>query len=146
MEQSRKHLKTWSIVVLIFTGLSLLDLVTELLFGDLNSVTIPEGSPENILLITKIILLAVSLLFLLPQLYIGIKGLKMAKNPDTSRGHIVWGTILLVISVIGLIPPVIAIIKQENIFENISQFAGILIEALVFYDYVKYAKAVRLGK
>ena len=146
MEQSRKHLKTWSIVVLIFTGLSLLDLVTELLFGDLNSVTIPEGSPENILLITKIILLAVSLLFLLPQLYIGIKGLKMAKNPDTSRGHIVWGTILLVISVIGLIAPVIAIIKQENIFENISQFASILIEALVFYDYVKYAKAVRLGK
>ena len=98
MEQTQKSLKLSSIFVLLFAGLSMVEIVAELLFGEINSVVIPEGAPENILMITKIILLAVSLLFLLPQLYIGIKGLKIAKCPDSSKGHIIWAAILLTFS------------------------------------------------
>lgn len=145
MEQSRKYLKISSIVVLIFAGLTLLNLVSELLFGELNRAEIPAGSPENILLITKIILLVVSILLLLPQVYVGIKGLKMAKNPDSSKAHIIWGTILLVIAVLGLVSPAIALIKQEDVFNNVSELFSILVDVIVFFDYVKYARRVSRG-
>lgn len=142
MEQARKHLKFASIAILALAGLTLINVVSEILFGELNSAEIPAGSPDNILLITKIILTVVSLICLFPQVYIGIKGLKVAKRPDSSKGHIVWGIILLVIAIIGLISPAIAIIKQDAVFENASELLSIAIEVAFLYDYVKYARAV----
>lgn len=146
MEQTRKHLKISSLIVLLFAALSLLNIVSELLFGDLNNATIPEGSPDNILLITKIILLVFSLVLLAPQIYIGFKGLKMAKNPDSSKAHIVWAIILFVLSIVGLISPAIAIVKQDNVFEHVSEFFSIVLEAVIFYDYIRCARAVSKEK
>ena len=142
MEQTRKHLKFSSFAILALAGLSLINIVSELLFGELNGAEIPVGSPDHILFITKIILMAVSFLCLLPQVYIGIKGLKVAKNPDSSKGHIVWGIILLAFAIVGLISPLVSIIKQDYVFENVSELLSILVEVAFFYDYVKYARAV----
>ena len=142
MEQSRKNLKILSIVMVVFAVLTLLSLVTELIFGNFNDAVIPEGSPDNILLITKIFVAVISFAFLLPQIYVGIKGLKMAKNPDSSKGHIIWATILLVISVIGLVSPIVSIIKLEAIFENISTIITILVDVVIYYLFIKYAKIV----
>ena len=143
---SRKGLKISSIVVLIFAGVSVLNIVSELLFGDLNNAEIPAGSPDNILLITKIILLAVSFVLLLPQIYIGLKGLKLAKYPDSSRLHIVIGIILLVLTAVDLISPMISVIKMESVFQNVSEFLGVIVEVMVYYEYVKYARAVSQGR
>ena len=142
MEQTRKHLKFSSLAILALAALSLINIVSELLFGELNNAEIPAGSPDNILLITKIILMVVSLVCVLPQVYIGIKGLKIAQNPDSSKGHIVWGIILLAFAIIGMISPLVAVIKQEEVFENASALLSILIEVAFFYDYVKSARAV----
>ena len=142
MEQTRKHLKFSSLAILALAALSLINIVSELLFGELNNAEIPTGSPDNILLITKIILMVVSLVCVLPQVYIGIKGLKIAQNPDSSKGHIVWGIILLAFAIIGMISPLLAVIKQEEVFENASALLSILIEVAFFYDYVKSARAV----
>ena len=142
MEQTRKHLKFSSLAILALAALSLINIVSELLFGELNNAEIPAGSPDNILLITKIILMVVSLVCVLPQVYIGIKGLKIAQNPDSSKGHIVWGIILLAFAIIGMISPLVAVIKQDEVFENASALLSILIEVAFFYDYVKYARVV----
>ena len=143
---SRKGLKISSIVVLIFAVVSVLNIVSELLFGDLNNAEIPAGSPDNILLITKIILLAVSFVLLLPQIYIGLKGLKLAKYPDSSRLHIVIGIILLVLTAVDLISPMISVIKMESVFQNVSELCGVIVEVMVYYEYVKYARAVSQGR
>ena len=145
MEQTRKHLKLSAIVVLVFAGLSLVQIISELLFGDINSAEIPEASPENVLLITKIILLVVSFVLLLPQIYVGIKGLKVAKNPDNSKGHIVWACILLVLSVIDLIEPITGFFSQGFVYENITAFFSVLLEITIYYDFIKYARAVLKG-
>ena len=142
MEQSQKHLKFSSLAILALAALTFINIVSEILVGELNSADIPAGSPDNILLITKIFIMVVSLLCLLPQVYIGLKGLKVAKNPDSSKGHIIWGTVLLVFAVIGLISPLVAIVKQDSVFENASELLSIAIEVAFFYDYVKAARAV----
>ena len=120
MEQTRKNLKTSSIIVLALAGLSLLN--------------------------TSMFILAVSLLILLPHLYIGIKGLKIAKKPDSSKGHIVWGIILIVFTCIGLISPLLALLQGNGeAFGNASELCSIAVDVYVLIEYVKYAKAVRNG-
>lgn len=148
MEQARKNLKTASIIVLALAGLSLLNLIFGIFFGDLNTelnnATIPDGSPDNVILIAKIFVLVVSILMLLPQLYIGLKGLKMAKKPDSSRGHIIWGIILLVFTACGLLSPLSAFLQGDSdAFANVAEFMSIAVDVFVLFEFVKYARAVR---
>ena len=149
MANARKNLKTSSIIVLLLAGLSLLNILFELFFGaldeSLKNVSLPEGSPENILMIAKAVILVVSILLLLPHLYIGFKGLKMAKKPDKSHAHVVWGVILLVITAIGLITPLTALVKGSDVLGNASEFFSIAVDVVVLFEYVKYARAVRRG-
>ena len=146
MEQARKRLKTSSIVVLILGGLTLLNILFEVFFGNLNDAVSPEGASATILLIVKILVLAVSLVLFLPQLYIGIKGLKMAKAPDSSKGHIVWGIILIVLGFVGLISPLTALIQGNgDALGNTSELLSIVVDITVLIEYVSAARAVRNG-
>ena len=146
MDNSRKYLKIWSFVVLLFAGLTLLEIVSALWLGDLSNIDLSTGNEALVLLVTRIVVLSVSLICLIPQVYIGVKGLKVAKNPDSSKGHIIWGTVLLVFAVIGVISPLTEIIKQNAVGENVRNLFGVIVEVTVFYDYLKYARAVARGK
>ena len=143
MEQSRKYLKLSSIAVLALAFFSMLQLVSELLFGDINQATIPEGAPDNILLITRIILFAVAFLLMLPNIYIGIKGMRIAKKPNASKAHIVWAIILLAFACLNIIEPVVTCVSDGMKSENISAVLSIAVEITVFFEYIKYAMAVR---
>ena len=143
MEQSRKNLKLSAIAVLVWAGATLIGLISELLYGEINSAAIPEGAPDNILLITKIFLVSISLLLLLPQVYIGIKGLRIAKNPNFSKGHIVWAVILLVFAVLGIIDPIVNLAKSGDTFNDIRSLSGVVLEIAIYFEYIKYAREVR---
>ena len=129
--------------MLVLAGFSMLQVVSELLFGELSHAVIPEGVPENVLLITRIFLFSFALLLTLPSIYIGIKGLRIAKKPNSSKGHIVWGMILLVLTFLSLISPVGDIINNGFKYDYISEFLSIAVEFAVFFEYIKYAIAVR---
>ena len=143
MEQTRKYLKLSSIAVLALAGFSMLQVVSELLFGEFANAAIPEGAPDNILLITRIIIFSFALLLTLPSIYIGIKGLRIAKRPNSSKGHIVWAIILLVFAALSLISPVVDFVNDGFNRGNISEFLSIAVEVSVFFEYIKYAIAVR---
>ena len=142
MEQSRKHLKISSIVILIYAAATLVKLLTEIFLGELNSAEIPDGSPANILLIAKIVLTVFSFIFLLPEIYVGLKGLKMAYNPDSSRFHILLAMILLGFTAVSMITPTIALFKGDSFGDNIGDVLGMVVEIFIYYDYVKYARIV----
>ena len=143
MEQTRKNLKLSSIVVLVLAGFSMLQVVSELLFGELSNAIIPEGGPDNILLITRIFLFSFALLLTSPSIYIGIKGLRIAKKPNSSKGHIVWGIILLVLASLSLISPVADFMNNGFKYDYLSEFLSIAVEITVFFEYIKYAIALR---
>ena len=121
----------------------MLQVVCELFFGELSNAIIQEGAPDNILLIRRIILFSFALLLMLPGIYIGIKGLRIAKKPNSSKGHIVWGIILLVLTSLSLISPVVDIINNGFKYDYISEFLRIAVEAMAFFEYIKYAIALR---
>lgn len=142
MENSRKQLKINSILVLVLGAASLLQVIAELCFGEINRAQLPEGAPENILEITKIIILVVSLVILLPQFYVGFKGLRIAKKPTASRTHIKWAIVLFVCTIIGILNSVIEVINGNDIKDYISSLLNLALEGIVYYEYIKYARLV----
>ena len=131
-----------ALIVLLFAGLTLLGIITELVYGDLNSAQIPAGAPENILLITKTFVMVIALLLMLPKVYVGVKGLKMAKAPNASKGHIIVAAIILAFSIFSLIDPAMAILKQDGTSGNVSSLFNILLEVTIYYEYIKNARLV----
>ena len=142
MEQMRKNLKIESFVVLLFAALNFFYLLSQIIFEDFNNGELPAGTDENTVLITKIVIMVVSFVMLLPQIYVGVKGLKIAKNPDSSKAHIIWAIILLVMTILSAISPISNIIKQESVSDNVSRVLGLLVEVMIFFDYIRYARAI----
>lgn len=143
MGQNRKHLKISSIIVLILTGLTFLRVAGKFLFSDSGIAMLPDGSSVILKLIVRFILVAVTLVYLLPQTYVGVRGLHIAKAPAKTKGHIVWAWILLVIAILGLIEPVTMIVQNASLSGNaLALFQGLLSIAIYVY-YIKCATAVK---
>ena len=139
-----------SVIVLGLAVLSLIEILYELFFGELSrELQNAAASAEpfgNIVLITQIFIAVVSLLLLLPQFYVGIKGLKVAKYPDTSVAHIVWAIILAVFTAIGFLSPIMDLIQGGDVLAGVATLLSMAVDFAVLVEYVKFAKAVRAGR
>ena len=73
------------------------------------------------------------------DLYLGIAGLRQAKGTSKGKANIILATIVFVIALIGLIPMIISLTKDQTAISSLfSSLAGLVI---MFY-YIKYAKKV----
>jgi hypothetical protein len=78
----------------------------------------------------------------LPFVYVGIKGIKFSKKPDLSKAHIVWATIFEVLIIIEIALTVFDMVKTGNIMSDLRALIGSVLEAIVFFVYIKSAKQV----
>ena len=143
MLNARKNLKWLSVVVLALAGLSFIRVVLEIFFVEFNTAMLPEGATEGLVLAAQIILCVVSIILLLPQIYVGVKGLKMAEKPDNSKAHIVWAIILTVISAISIISPVSNILNAGNVVDHVVELLDLATDVAVYVAYIAYAKQIR---
>ena len=144
MSISRNHLKEASFLVLLFTAFSFIRMIIQLFVGFEADPT-QVGVSHEIIVATMIVMLVVGLILLLPQLYVGVKGMKIAKNPTSSKGHIVWAVILLVFSAFGIISTVTSIAEQINVVDNVITLVDHALDVIVYCMYIKYANRVLKG-
>ena len=142
MEQKRKNLKVVSAIVLAFTGLTFLRTAVGYLFTDQGIAILPDGSSVILQLIVRLIMVAVTLVFVLPQIYVGVKGLRIAKNPAPAKAHVVWAWILLVIAILGLIEPVTAVLQPGGLAGNVVALIIGLLSIVIYFAYIRCARAV----
>ena len=145
MVETKKNLKILSIAILVLAGLSLVFSITNIFLA---TSAVQEATPtasKEAVLIAQIVVCVISILVVLPQVYVGIKGLKMVKNPDSSKAHIVWATILFVLALLALISPITSLIKAEgSIVTNLLSLVDTGLDAIIFALFIKYAKALRV--
>ena len=144
MSNSRNHLKEASFLVLLFTAFSFIRIIIQLFVGFEADPT-QVGVSHEIIVATMIVVFVVGLILLLPQLYVGVKGMKIAKNPTSSKGHIVWAVILLVFSAFGIIATVSSIVEQVNVVDNVITLVNHALDVIVYCMYIKYANRVLKG-
>ena len=144
MSISRNHLKEASFLVLLFTAFSFIRMIIQLFVGFEADPT-QVGVSHEIIVVTMIVMFVVGLILLLPQLYVGVKGIKIAKKPTSSKGHIVWAVILLVFSAFGIISTVTSIAEQINVVDNVITLVDHALDVIVYCMYIKYANRVLKG-
>ena len=142
MENYRKHLRDMSIIVLFFSLITCVINILDIFLKGFNMDNLPEGATAGLVLVTKIVMGVLSIVFLLPELYIGVKGIKIAKNPDSSKAHIVWATILAVLSVFALLSHISGL-AQSGIVNGLINIIGTAADVAIYVCYIVCAKQVR---
>lgn len=140
MEKNKKNLKVLSILILALAVYSLIRIVLSVFSIDLNPEDLTDGASATLLLIGQIFVCVVSFILLIPQIFVGIKGIKVSNNPDSSKAHIVWAVILTVLSVIGILSPASELIKGVAVLDNLLAVADMVLDAIIYIEYINYAK------
>jgi uncharacterized membrane protein len=140
MEKNKKNLKVLSILILALAVYSLIRIVLSVFSIDLNPEDLTDGASATLLLIGQIFVCVVSFILLIPQIFVGIKGIKVSNNPDSSKAHIVWAVILTVLSVIGILSPASELIKGVAVLDNLLAVADMALDAIIYIEYINYAK------
>ena len=139
MEKSRKSLKFMSEIILICLAFSFIRSILEVI---LTKVTTPDNIETQFIIIAKILLCVIYAALYIPQVYIGIKGIKVANNPDSSKAHIVWAVIFLVFAVLAMVSAVLGLINAENVTGNVFGLIDAIIDLALYFFYIKFAKQV----
>ncbi len=143
MDTLKKNLKSTSKLILFLLGLTVIRLVLDAAFGGLAVDKVPEGFTAEIYQVVLLISLVLSFLLCLPDLYMGIKGLKIAEKPDDSCAHIVWAKILFVITVIAVVSSLISLFNATDITMEILEFVNVVLSAIAYFIYIKAATDLR---
>ena len=115
METSRKNLKSMSLLVLVLAALALARNIMAVVSTGFKVDNIPEGMTEAFVKATMIGAFIGSIILLIPQIYVGIKGLKIANNPEiSSKGCIIVAKVLLVLAIIATVFSVADLAKAAD--------------------------------
>lgn len=145
MNNSRSHLKEASFLVLLFTAFSFIRMIIQFFVVGFEVDPAQVGASHELIVAAMIVVFVIGLILLLPQLYVGVKGMKIAKNPNFSKGHIVWAVILLIFSAFGIISTVSSIAEQINVVDNVITLVDHALDVIVYCMYIKYANRVLKG-
>ena len=143
MEKAKKNLKIASWLVLVMVAFSAVRMIVDAALKGFEVKEVPEGMTEDIVRIALIVAFALGFVVLLPQIYVGIKGLKVANAPCLAKGHIVWATILLVIALLSLISPISAIFSAEKVSSHLAELSNALVNVAVYALFLSSALEVK---
>jgi hypothetical protein len=135
-----------SVVILLFAAISLVRMTISLFTVGFKVDPAQVGVSPKIAVATMIVIFVINLLLLLPQVYVGVKGIKIAKEPTYSKTPSVWAVILLVFAAFGVISAISNISKQVNVVDNIFVLADHAIDVALYFFYVKYLNKVLKGE
>ena len=145
MEKSRKRLREASLLVLIFSALTFIRVFIELLRLGLGTKLPTADVSRELMLVTMIAMCVVNLLLLIPQVYVGVKGLKLSKEPRDTKVHIIWAVVLLVCAVLGSLYPLSSLIDGVSVTDNAIILVDHMLDVIVYCMYIKYANLVQGG-
>jgi uncharacterized membrane protein len=142
MEKNRKNLKVISILILALAVYSFARLALSVFTIEVNPENLAEGVSSSLLLVGQIFVCVVGFILLLPQIYVGIKGIKVSNKPDSSKAHIVWAVILAALSVIGIFSPVSELIQGVDVVGNVLAAVDMALDVIIYIEYINFANKV----
>lgn len=138
MEKNKIELKVVSILILAFIVMSIAGNVINACVNGLPTVNeVPEGLTKEAVDIIAIVIFALTFVVCLPQIYIGIKGLRISNGASAGgKAHKVWAIILAIFAVIALISSISGVVKAFSVPKLVNLLDPIIDVALYAYYYV----------
>ena len=148
--KDRKTLREGSIALIVLAVLDLINWVTsglaEFINGDIDDA-IAEVAPDLMSAVKAcfVVILALQAALILAQIIIGWFGLKVSRNPIANQGYITAAKVFYVLNIIAAVSAVISLIGSgsDALISNILTLICALADVLIYYYFIKSAKAVR---
>ena len=147
--ENRKNLHDYGLALIFLGALNLFMFVGTIVAGLVDGTfakAFADVAPE-LLLATKITLGVVGALMgllVFADVLIGMKALKVSKNPNTDKGYITAAKVFFVLSVISAISAVVSLFDGSTpIVDGILNLANAALGAAVYVLFVKAAQSVR---
>lgn len=139
MEKTAKNLKITSICILIVTVLRLVFAIITLCIG----LKTPEmemlaGLTPEIVSVVVTLAWVGSVISIVPGIYLGLKGLKVAKNPDSSKAHLICAMVLIVFTALAILS-----VFNQNV--NILEVVEVVAVGILYVLYYLEAKKLRVN-
>lgn len=145
----RKDLHDYSLVLILLSVLDVFSFFARLIASIVNgTVSDVLATVESDILgavkIGLIVFVALMTVIALSEAFIGIKGLKIAANPNTDKGYIVAAKILCVLSVIAAASFCSNFFGSNvDIVTNIFNLINSVLDVVIFVLFIRVANSVR---
>ncbi len=155
MEEHKKNLKITSYIIIILAIINIVLIGIEFATGELRenakklteeSISQTEGASEELGgMEEKVVDIAVygtiggTVIGVLFDVYLGIAGLRQAKGTSKGKANIILATIVFALAIIGLIPMIISLTKDQT---NISSLFSSVLGLIIMFYYIRYARKV----
>ena len=142
MDKHRKHLKEYSVLILIFTAISFARIVIDACIYGFTGANLPiTGIDPTLVKLVAIIFFIICIIFLLPDVYVGFKGMKEADKTTGAKAHIVWSLVLSILSLVATISAILSMFTGFD-FGKLIEVLDTAVDTALFYVYYITAKKV----
>lgn len=147
--ENRKKLHDYSIIIICFAVLNVFTfagtVIASLVDGSIGkALDTVEADMVGAVKIGLIIFSVLTALLTFSDAFIGIKGLKVSREPNTDKGYIIAAKIFFVLSVLATISAAAALAdKNTQIIDGILTLANAVIDVFLYALFIKAANAVR---
>ena len=140
MENTKKALKIVSIAILVLAALSLVSGIIHLATIDESKLKVTKEISLELAKTIAVISGIISLLFILPRVYLGVVGLRGAK--EGSRAHIIVAIIFFIFSLIGVIGSISGLFGAADMLNAILGLIESVAVSGLYFIYIKCAREI----
>ena len=141
----KKDLKVVSIVILALVGLSLIRMIVGACIDGIPQIQATEGLSKDIIKIASTIAFALAFVLLLPQVYIGVKGIKIANGGAFGKAPFVWTIILAILAAVATVSAIVDMFKVFN-FDTILLAVGCALDVALYACYYVCIRSIAKAK
>jgi hypothetical protein len=113
--------------------------------GGFEVTEVPAGMTPEVAKIVMIFSFAVMIVAMIPRLYVGVKGLKVANEPSAAKAHIVWAVLFLITGAWSMFNDISAIIEAKDLVIDILTLVSSAIDVFAYALFTYCAIQVRKG-
>lgn len=147
--ENRKNLHDYGLVLILFGILNLFVFASTVIAGLVDgSIKGALATVEpDILVAVKVVLGimgAIMVIIIFADVLLGIKALKVSKNPNKDKGYITVAKVFFVLSILSTVFSVVSLINgKADTVDNIISLANAALNVIVYFSFIKHAQAVR---
>lgn len=143
MEKTKRDLWITSVVILVLTLIVVVNAIIGAASTGFTFNAAPvDGLSKEIVQMISIIVWAISLIILIPQIYVGYTGMRISKGQadPSKKGHLIWAIILAIFSLISVITSISNIANSKNFASDIINLVDAILSVLLFGSYVFFVR------
>lgn len=149
--ENRKKLHDYSICLIVLAIANLFTFFTTIVSswidGTIERSIVEKADPSlyTPVLICVIIVFVLMAAIVASDILIGIKGLKVSKNPDAKKGYITVSKVFFVLTLIAVASSLTTLFDPTygSVTDKIVSLCNLVLDAVIYFLFIKTANAVR---